>query len=120
MISCSEPGTANKLEIAGDTTPEDLATLAHCLTSDGWVLYSSFTCPACRVQRRLFGDAFGYIQTVECNPNAENAQSERCLEKKIRKTPTWIREQEGTELGRLVGYQSLDALASQSSCEDSF
>ena len=64
----------------------------------------------------MFGDAFSYIETVECNPNADNSESERCLDKKIRKTPTWIREQEGTELERMEGYQLLDALASVSSC----
>lgn len=118
LIGCTNSGTASKSEVASDATPDHLETLARCLTTDGWVMYSSFTCSVCRVQKKLFGDAISYIQTVECNPNADNAQSERCLEKKIRKTPTWIREREETELGRLEGYQPLDVLASQSSCQD--
>ncbi len=118
MIGCTESDTASKSEVESDATPEDLETLARCLTTDGWVMYSSVTCSVCRVQKKLFGDAINYIQTVECNPNADNAQPERCLEKKIRKTPTWIREREEMELGRLEGYQPLDVLASQSSCQE--
>lgn len=118
MIGCTESGTASKSEVANDAKTEDLETLARCLTTDGWVMYSSLTCSVCRVQKKLFGDAISYIQTVECNPNADNAEPERCLEKMIRKTPTWIREREETELGRLEGYQPLDVLASQSSCHE--
>lgn len=118
MTGCTESGTAGKPEVANDASPEDFEMLARCLTSEGWVMYSSFTCSVCRVQEELFGGAIEYIQTVECNPHADNAQSERCIEKKIRKTPTWIREREETELGRLEGYQPLDVLASQSSCRE--
>ena len=113
---CSDSGGSS--EAADAATPGGIETLARCLTNEGWVMYSSFTCGVCRVQKELFADAARYIQTVECHPNADYSQSERCLEKKIRKTPTWIRERDDEEFERLVGYQSLDVLAAESSCPD--
>jgi hypothetical protein len=38
------------------------------------------------------------------------------LDKKIEKTPTWIREADGKELGRLVGLQPYEALSQLSGC----
>jgi hypothetical protein len=105
--------------LIGCSVPRDAATpeqLAQCLDDKGWVMYGSFTCSACRAQRKAFGDAFALIKEIECNPTAKNSQAERCLEKKIRKMPTWIREQDGAELGRLEGYQLLEDLAAGASC----
>lgn len=112
LSGCSDPRDA----AAPEQTPEQLANLAQCLDAKGWVMYSSFTCSACRAQRKVFGEAFELIEQIECNPTAENSQAERCLEKKIRKTPTWILEKDGAELGRLEGYQLLEDLAAGASC----
>ena len=90
--------------------------MAQCLDERDWVMYGSFTCSACRAQRKAFGEAFALIKEVECNPTADNSQAELCLEKKIRKTPTWIREQDGMELERLEGYQLPENLAAATSC----
>jgi hypothetical protein len=75
------------------------------------------TCSACRAQRKAFGTAFAYITEIECHPHAENTQADRCIEKKIRFTPTWIAEPNGQELKRLEGYQLLATLASFAGCE---
>jgi hypothetical protein len=90
--------------------------LAQCLDDKGWVMYSSFTCSACRSQRKAFGDAFDLIEEIECNPTAENSEAERCLQMKIRKTPTWILEKDSAELERLEGYQLLEDLDAAASC----
>lgn len=99
-----------------DPTQETLVELATCLTEKGWVMYSSFTCSACRAQRKAFGDAFQHIEEVECNPNAPNNQVERCLKTIIKKTPTWVLEKEGKEIKRIEGYQLIEDLASTSGC----
>jgi len=99
-----------------DPTQETLVELATCLTEKGWVMYSSFTCSACRAQRKAFGDAFQHIEEVECNPNAPNNQVERCLKTIIKKTPTWVLEKEGEEIKRFEGYQLIEDLASTSGC----
>jgi hypothetical protein len=97
--------------------PTKQAQLANCLTEKGWVLYSSFTCSACRAQRKAFGKAFKDIKMVECNPNAPDNQVDLCLKKKIKKTPTWILEENGGEIKRLESYQLLEDLAASAECE---
>jgi hypothetical protein len=80
-------------------------------------MYSSFTCSACRAQRKAFGKAFAHIKEIECNPHAPNTQVDLCLEKKIKKTPTWILEKNEKETKRIEGYQLLENLAPKSGCE---
>jgi hypothetical protein len=95
---------------------EQLATLARCLTAQGFVMYGSITCSACRAQRKAFGLAFAHITEVECNPHAANTQANRCVQRKIQTTPTWIAEKNGEEIKRLEGYQLIEALASFAGC----
>ncbi len=92
-------------------------SLALCLAEKGWVMYGSITCSACRAQRKAFGKSFEHITEVECNPHIPNNQVELCLKRKIKKTPTWIREKDGKEIGRIVSYQLLEDLARLTDCE---
>jgi hypothetical protein len=91
--------------------------LAQCLTAQGFVMYGSVTCSACRAQRKAFGPAFTHIKEIECNPHVPDTQAERCLAKNIKTTPTWIAEKDGQELKRLEGYQLLEDLASSTGCK---
>ncbi len=102
-------------EAAHPQTPE-FAAFAQCITSSGTLMYGSFTCLSCKKQRESFGATFSQITEIECHPNGENPQVELCLQKNIAKTPTWIREVNGQELGRLEGFQSYEALATLSGC----
>ena len=79
-------------------------------------MYSSFTCPACRAQQGLFGQASVHLKIIECNPHAPNTQVEQCLKKNIRYTPTWLMEKNGTEIKRFKGYKELADLASMTEC----
>jgi hypothetical protein len=100
-----------------EPTPEELEKLARCLTEKGWVIYGTTTCSGCRATRKNFGDAWQHINYVECDPYETDTQAERCLEKKIRKTPTWILEVDGKELQRLEMYQLLEDLARIAECK---
>jgi len=95
---------------------EQLVALVQCLTAQGFVMYGSITCSACRAQRKAFGPAFAHITEVECNPHAANTQADRCVQRKIQTTPTWIAEKNGEEIKRLEGYQLLEDLASFAGC----
>jgi len=114
QISSAE---ANEAGQSYASRQDKLESFAKCLSEKGYLMYSSFTCSRCRAQRKNFGEAFEYIKEIECNPTATNTQVELCLEKKIRKTPTWIQEVNGQELKRLEGYQLLEILASSSGCD---
>jgi hypothetical protein len=114
--SCEQQVDSVSPSRAETPTPEQLVGLAHCLTGQGFVMYGSITCSACRAQRKAFGPAFAHITEVECNPHATNTQAERCLQRKIQTTPTWIAEHDGQERKRLEGYQLLEDLAAFAGC----
>lgn len=98
----------------GDTYNE----FAQCLDEKGFVMYGSVTCLACAKQRALFGDAFQFVEEIECDPRNPHPETERCIAKKIEKTPTWIQEnEEGSELYRFQpGWQPLEKLSEVSGC----
>ena len=117
LIGCSEQDT-DKSEIQKDISPDTRVKLAKCMTQNGWVVYSSFTCSACTAQKKLFGEeAFTQIKEIECNPHAPDTNVELCVEKKIQITPTWMLEKEGLEVMRVAKYQLLEDLAMHSDCE---
>jgi hypothetical protein len=108
-------GCTSGADAAHPQTPE-FTEFAQCITTSGTLMYGSFTCLSCKKQRESFGATFSEITEIECHPNGENPQVELCLQKDIAKTPTWIREVNGQETGRLEGFQSYEALAALSGC----
>ena len=99
-----------------EASQERLVEFAECITKRGWVMYSSFTCPSCRAQQELFGQATNHLKIIECNPHAPHTQVEQCLKKNIRYTPTWVLTQKGKEIKRSKGYKELEDLASMTGC----
>lgn len=108
-------GCASGTEAAHPQTPEFKA-FAQCITNNDVLMYGSFTCLSCKKQRESFGATFSEITEIECHPNGVNPQVQLCLQKNVAKTPTWIREKDGQELGRLEGFQTFEALATLSGC----
>src|SRR3989344_2200823 len=99
---------------------DDHTALAQCLTEKGVVMYGSFTCANCARQRRILGNAFEYIKEIECNPEGENPEPQRCVNKKITHTPTWIQEDEnqGELLRADYGYRTPKELAEIFGCQE--
>ena len=95
---------------------EQLVKFTKCITEKGWAMYSSVTCSACRAQLELFGPASVYLKIIECNPHVPDTQVELCLKNKIRYTPTWLLEENGTEVKRFRSYKKLQDLASMTEC----
>ena len=79
-------------------------------------MYGSYTCSACAATRKCFGESFEKITEIECNPHAPENEAERCLERNIKTTPTWILENDGVEGKRLDGYQLMEDLALEYDC----
>ena len=118
LLLCFLSGQASgNSSLKVEVSHERLTEFAQCLTKKGWAMYSSFTCSACRAQMDLFGQASTYLKLVECNPHAPDTQVQQCLEKKIRHTPTWLLEKNGTEIKRFKGYKKLKDLASLTGCD---
>ncbi len=87
--------------------------LAKHLTATGAKKYGAFWCPHCYEQKQLFGkEAFAEINYLECDPQGENPQREKCLAAGIQSFPTWEIDGKlypGTktleELAKLSNYQ---------------
>lgn len=91
---------------------------AQCLMDKDATFYGAFWCSNCARQKKEFGNSFRFIEEIECDPRGENPQTERCIQRDISKTPTWIMEQNGIEVKRLPGgYQSFETLAEFFNCQ---
>jgi hypothetical protein len=92
---------------ANGPDPVKTAQLAQCLTSKGAVLYGASWCPYTQQQIAAFGDAFAYINYIECTTSPE-----ACENAGIGAYPTWI-------IGgaRVEGCCELNALADWAGCD---
>lgn len=95
---------------------ENYDEAAKCLTEKGVKMYSSFRCGVCAKTKNMFGDSFQYIAEIECHPQGPNTEFERCLQKQITGTPTWILEPGGQEVKRHTGFLSLEELEEFAGC----
>lgn len=69
-----------------ETSDEDFATtLAKCLTDQGVKMYGADWCPHCQNQKKMFGEAFKYIDYVDCEMDKE-----QCINAGVPGYPTWI------------------------------
>lgn len=91
---------------ANDGTETDLEEFAKCLTDSGAVMYGTKYCGHCANQKTAFGDAFEYINYVECTENRD-----LCVAKNILSVPAWEIDGEFH-----VGEQKLEALSELSGC----
>ena len=114
LVSCVPQQEAPEVQEAAG--PSELDGFAKCVYETGARMYGQYTCGVCKKQRELFGPSFQYIQEIECHPRGENPQTQRCLERDIEKTPTWILEKNGIESDRLTGFQTLELLSEFSGC----
>lgn len=82
-------------------------SLAQCLRGKDAVMYGTKTCPYCRAEKAAFGEAFQYIDYVECTE-----EPKRCVEAGVESVPLWTFG-DGT---RLTGAQGLEGLSRASGC----
>jgi glutaredoxin len=66
-----------------------LAALANHLNKSGAKIYTTFWCPTCKKQLKLFGSAKASLPVVECDPQGKNPQMALCNKKSIHSVPTW-------------------------------
>jgi len=97
---------------------KDYSGLASCLTENDVHMYGAYWCQSCAKQKRDLGPAFEKISYIECDPRGENSQVERCVERDISKTPTWIQEKDGEDMKHLVGAHSPEKLAEFFGCSE--
>lgn len=92
-----------------------LENFAKYLTEKGAIMYGTYWCSHCQNQKKLFGDAFKYINYMECTK-----EPNRCVAAGINGYPTWTIPKSASESGlpaeeagvlKLEGEVSLENLA---------
>lgn len=92
--------------------PGKYTEFAQCITEKGAVEYGAFWCQHCAKVKAQFGDAFQYVNYVECDPKGPNAQPQLCIEKGIEAYATFI----FADGSRLVGEPTLEELSQKTGC----
>ena len=105
QADCS--GAALQLTTAGEgEAAQDLVQFAKDLSQVGVIMYGAAWCPACTQQKELFSDGEHELPFVEVT-NPDRTFNATATAENITQIPTWDFP-DGT---RLIGVQSLDALA---------
>ncbi len=91
----------------GKPTPTNLDGFAQCLSAKNVTMYGAYWCSHCQAEKARFGDAFRFVNYVECT-----VETKKCLDNKIDGYPTWILG-DGT---RLEGEQGLEGLSRATGC----
>lgn len=89
----------------------DKEALAKCLTEKGAKMYGASWCGHCNNQKAAFGDAFQYVDYVECDESGPDPNPSACAAAGVQAYPTWIIA--GTQH---LGEQKLEELAQLSGC----
>ena len=79
--------------VAGVMTQDEalyIEALAKHLSDVGMVMYGAYWCSHCQNQKEMFGDAWKYIDYVECDAKGENGNPDECLAQGVEGYPTWI------------------------------
>lgn len=64
--------------------------LAKFMTTQGMVMYGAYWCSHCNAQKELFGDAFKFVDYVECDSKGPNPNPDECIAQGIEGYPTWV------------------------------
>lgn len=86
---------------------KDYSEFAQCLSDSGATMYGTYWCSHCNAQKADFGEAFKFINYVECSDEAE-----LCTEKGVEAFPSWIIDD---KIYR--GKQSFEKLSELTGCE---
>jgi len=104
-------------EVAGVSTQTEkldssyVEKLAKFMADKGMVMYGAYTCSHCTSQKQKFGEAFKYIDYVECDAGGSSANPDECTAQDITGYPTWIYqgqkypgEKSLSQLAQIVGF----------------
>jgi hypothetical protein len=89
-----------------------LDAFAKCLTAKGAKMYGAWWCPHCAEEKELFGNAFQYVNYVECSPAGERTQNDVCKQAAVKNYPTW----QFADDSRMEGMQPLMTLRKKTGC----
>ena len=91
--------------ISKGTSPEPEKEIIQCLKEKS-KLYVQLGCHACERQKEILGESYRNLNVIDCF-----YEREKCIEKQISATPTWIINNK-----RYEGYKSIDELKKIANC----
>lgn len=109
VAGVSTQNSSSGSDIANNTDTENadyVVKLAKYLSEKGMVMYGAYWCSHCKEQKDAFGDAFQYVDYVECDAQGPNANPDECQAQGVEGYPTWIYQGQ-----KYAGTQSLAKLA---------
>ena len=68
---------------------QELTQIAKCLTEKNVKMYGAVWCAHCQKQKKAFGDAFEYINYIECDANTNIDAARECVAAGIDSIPAW-------------------------------
>lgn len=90
-----------------------LEGFAQCLSSKNVKMYGADWCPHCQNQKKLFGEAFKYIDYTECaDPSDPRVQAKACSDADITGYPTW----KFADGQKIEGEATFEELSEKSGC----
>lgn len=95
-----------KFNMTSISAAPSLEAFADCLTEKGASMYGADWCPACKQQKKLFGEAFSHVRYVNCD-----FEKKDCNKNGIERYPTWIIGKK-----RFIGVQTLSELSQITEC----
>ncbi len=101
------------LAIYKKTAPSPYDGFAQCLTEKGVSMYGTWWCTHCANQKALFGNAFQYVDYIECSAPGSKTTLPVCTDAGVTGFPTW----KFADGSMLSGEQTLDGLSALSVCE---
>jgi hypothetical protein len=91
---------------------KDYSAFAKCLTSKQVAMYGLYWCEHCAEQKKMFGQAFQYVNYMECGIKGSRAEEPVCAQAGVKNFPTWKLPN-----GSLVeGVQPLQKLSEMTGC----
>jgi len=80
---------------------------ARCIGQNS-ELYVQLGCSHCEKQEALFGEDYQYLTVIDCTVES---QRQKCIDKDITGTPTWIINEE-----YVLGFQTIEQLKNLTHC----
>jgi glutaredoxin len=85
VVSCTNVGTSNdENSVVEESFVSGEERVAKCLTENGATMFGTEWCPHCKDQKSNFGEAFEYVDYVDCDENQI-----ACSNAGVRGYPTW-------------------------------
>lgn len=92
--------------------PLNPSTLAQCLSVKGIKIYGASPCAQCEAQKQLFGEAWKYVDYIDCSDEqGVPIPKPQCRGMHLRTLPTWVFPNNNVRLESEVPLEKLEEIS---------